>query len=326
MAKRMTNWDRLKNREPDETMQYRDVYEDQQLERNKREAPKTMTTRIIADIAMTIFMFFMIWLLISFFQWMVYVIHGGEVANGNFANVDGVMLSFGYFLRPTVGKVLMDITFSAVFYWVMYLILAHNLKAQNQLYDTASINEYYNDQHVALPAEIQRKFDWFPDVGATSDVQFSSMISHQAISNKGLKTVMVAQRATEDILDEDGEIITYKGEVLHDEDGNVLFEEKPLVDIEFMHALYDASGLPRSKNLRKFYSTPLIRYNPDGSDREKLGKFDTVADLINQDWELPWYEPQRPAGAYLVDTAPVNTMVFVYVRFFLNRTYVGLLV
>ena len=200
----------------------------------------------------------------------------------------------------------------------MYLILKHNLDAQNALSDTSDINQYQNDQHIALPEEIQAKFDWFPDVGATSDVQFSSMISHMAISNKGLKTVQVAKRAENDILDEDGEIVTYKGEVLTDDDGNVLFEEKPLIDTDFMDALYEASGLPKGKRqsemLRKYYNTTQIPYNPDGSDRDKLGKYATVADMINADWQLPYYEPQRPGGAYIVDTAPVNTMVLAITR------------
>ena len=65
--------------------------------------------------------------------------------------------------------------------------------------------------------------------------------------------------------------------------------------------------------LRKYYDATKIKYNPDGSNRDKLGKFETVADLINKDWQLPYYEPQRPAGAYIVDTAPVNTIKFSYV-------------
>ena len=80
-----------------------------------------------------------------------------------------------------------------------------------------------------------------------------------------------------------------------------------------MDALYQASGVPKGKTagemLRKYYDATKIKYNPDGSNRDKLGKFETVADLINKDWQLPYYEPQRPAGAYIVDTAPVNTMV-----------------
>ena len=66
--------------------------------------------------------------------------------------------------------------------------------------------------------------------------------------------------------------------------------------------------------LRKYYDATKIAYNPDGSNRDKLGKFATVADLINKDWQLPYYEPQRPAGAYIVDTAPVNTMVLAITR------------
>ena len=47
---------------------------------------------------------------------------------------------------------------------------------------------------------------------------------------------------------------------------------------------------------------------------DKLKGYDTVADLINNEWEFPYYEPQRPAGAYIVDTAPVNTMVLAITR------------
>ena len=81
-----------------------------------------------------------------------------------------------------------------------------------------------------------------------------------------------------------------------------------MIDIDFMEALYDASGVPKNKGkdkIRKYYDATKIPYNPLGDNRDKLGKFDTVADLINADWQLPYYEPQRPGGAYLVDTAPV---------------------
>lgn len=297
MAKGLSNWEKIKSRLPGETTQYRDVYADQQLERGDLMQKQTMQTRKIANIAMSIFFFFVAWVFISLVQgWMAMVATGYP---------SQLIRNFG----PTFGKLFLDIVLTVVFYAVMNKILERNLAAQNSLADTSDINQYHNDQHIALPEEIQKKFDWFPDVGATSDVQFSSMISHVAISNKGLKTIQVAKRATEDIVDEDGNIVTYKGEVLTDDDGNVLFEEKPLIDTDFMDALYQASGVPRGKDLRKYYNTTQIPYNPDGSDRDKLGKFATVADLINADWEFPYYEPQRPAGAYLVDTAPVNTMV-----------------
>ena len=48
-----------------------------------------------------------------------------------------------------------------------------NLEAQNVLSDTASLNQYKNDQHIAFPEEVMEKFDWFPDVGAHCNVQVS---------------------------------------------------------------------------------------------------------------------------------------------------------
>lgn len=301
MAQGMSNWEKLKSKLPGETTRYRDVYADQQLDRTNISSKKSMTSRKIACIALSIFFFFVIYLVLGIISGYMKMVQTGKVAY----LLGCLGLSFG--------KLFFAIVLTIVFYAVMYLILKHNLDAQNALSDTSDINQYQNDQHIALPEEIQAKFDWFPDVGATSDVQFSSMISHMAISNKGLKTVQVAKRAENDILDEDGEIVTYKGEVLTDDDGNVLFEEKPLIDTDFMDALYEASGLPKGKRqsemLRKYYNTTQIPYNPDGSDRDKLGKYATVADMINADWQLPYYEPQRPGGAYIVDTAPVNTMV-----------------
>lgn len=67
----------------------------------------------------------------------------------------------------------------------------------------------------------------------------------------------------------------------------------------------------------------MIAYNPPGGTvRDKLGPYPTVADLITADWELPDYEVQRPAGAYLVDTAPVNTMVLAMTRAGKGQTYI----
>lgn len=308
MPKKLSAWDQLRNRDSSQTTQYRDVYEDQQLDRTSLGHKRSMKSRVVADIAMTIFFFFIFWVVFSIIEAIQAQMTGTYEAPETFF-ADAVVAVYAHFIGMfTFRKFFFDLVFSGVFFGVMYLILYRSLQVQNEDEEVSDINNYPNDQHIALPEELQYKFDWFPDVGATSDIQFSSMISHMALSNKGLKTVQVAKRATEDILDEDGEIILHKGEIMRDEDGNAIMEEKPLVDKDFMHALFDASGLPNEKRLRKFYDTTQIPYNPDGKNRDKLGKFATVADLINADWQLPEYEPQRPAGAYLVDTAPVNTM------------------
>lgn len=222
--------------------------------------------------------------------------------------------SFGYAMLPNLWNVLISLVIGVLSYAGLYQKLMRNYAAQQMLSNTSDINQYQNDQHIALPEEVQRKFDWFPDVGAHSAVSVSSMISHVAIQNKGLGTFNVAKRVDKNIVDNDGNVVAYKGEICRDKNGNPIMSEKPMVDTAFMEDLFDASGLPKDKQLRKYYDTTKIPYNPDGSDRDKLGKFKTVADLINADWELPVYEPQRPAGAYLVDTAPVNTMVLAITR------------
>lgn len=44
-------------------------------------------------------------------------------------------------------------------------------------------------------------FEPFPDAGAHSSVEPSSLISHTAISNKGLKKVLVTERFEKDTYD-----------------------------------------------------------------------------------------------------------------------------
>lgn len=305
MEKFPSNWDRLRNREVGNTTQYRNVYEEQQLERTHYGQKQTMTFRNIVNAALTILVFFVSYFVIGFCMGVAAFLYGYDNASHPFAY---------YVVAPSVLRILICLVVSAAFYGVMYVILQHNLSVQNALEDTADINQYQNDQHVALPEEIQRKFDWFPDVGATSNVQFSSMISHCALSNKGLKTIQVARRAVKDVVDENGDVVLYKGEILRDKDGNVLFEEKPIIDTVFANDLFTASGLPQEPDLRKLYNATMIEYNPGNRDRDKQKGYDTVADLINGDWQFPEYEPQRPGGAYLVDTAPVNTMVLAITR------------
>lgn len=304
-----TNWDRLRKRGASETLQNRDVYEDQQLERSSFGKLQSPTSRNIFAGVLTVFVAIITWMFVSLIS---FVTHGG-LFGASLAHPE--LLGFGYYMGFTFGKFLITVVISGLFFVFMHVLLMKNKNAQDALNDNTDINQYKNDQHIALPEEIQEKFDWFPDVGATSDVQFSSMISHMALSNKGLNPIQVAKRATSDIIDEDGEIVLYKGEVLRDEDGNVQYEQKPLIDTKFMEALFDASALPKNSKdapFRVYYDARKIKYNPGNENRDKLqnkkNPYNTVADLINADWQFPYYEPQRPGGAYLVDTAPVNTI------------------
>ncbi|WP_340375769.1 type IV secretory system conjugative DNA transfer family protein [Streptomyces sp. SS7] len=203
---------------------------------------------------------------------------------------------------------------------------SRKVAAANLMNTTSDINQYQNDQHISLPEEIQQNYDWFPDAGAHSSVQVSSMLSHMMLKKKGLGTVEVAQRAKKDVIDEEGNLVYYAGEVMDDDEGNPLTQTLPIIDEDFGDELFEASGLPDDKTLRQKYDPARVPYNPDGKNRDKLGfgshTYKTVADLIKEDWTFPAYEVQRPAGAYVVDTAPVNTMVLAITRAGKGQTYI----
>lgn len=210
------------------------------------------------------------------------------------------------------------------FVFLIAFLIAHerlmmNWRSRHSMIDSSDINTYENDQHIMLFEELQRKFDWFPNTGAHSSVQVSSMLSHMMLSNKGLKSVWVTERYDKDVFDEDGNILHHKGEVIYNEDGTPKKRRMPLIDEKFGQDLFTASGIPLSeKRIRKPVDVRNIEYNPKGPDGNRINRdklpYDTVADLINNDWEFPEYEVQRPSGAYIVDTAPVNTMVLAITR------------
>lgn len=234
-------------------------------------------------------------------------------STGNNANVRSTKSWLDW--SPNLLKIMISFIVGLSVFALLYSVLKRNLTAVNLMADTSDINQYKNDQHIQLPEEIMNNYDWFPDVGAHSNVQVSSMISHVALKRKGLKTVNLARRYDKDVLDEDGDPEFFKGDIIEDENGNPVCDKVPIIDEDFMIELFNASGAPDDKNVRKFYDATKIPYNPGGKSRVKqAGSQDTVAQMINEDWEFPIYEPQRPAGAYIVDTEPVNTMVLAITR------------
>lgn len=410
MAKKR-NWDKISDQKPTDTVKYRDVYDDQQLDRGKIQEKQSPASRIVVAVIATILVMVLVWFIVALVQFGVGVRMGeaslsvstsaesdsgsegqnevpvppyvswyeGSVLdeNGNYVKgedglymtgegycalteagvpygpfyddpsdvpvpdwytpssasegtalnsdvttdtqteseaVSAEIYSFGHYMKPDFLKIIITLLVGLLFFAFLYQILMRNLDAQNMMNDTSDINQYQNDQHIQLPEEMQRNYDWFPDVGAHSSVQVSSMISHMALKNKGLNKIKVAKRADKDIYDDDGNIVYYKGEILLDENDEPIFETKSMIDEKFMDALFEASGAPDDKAVRKYYDTTAIPYNPGNKNRDKLKDYEMVADLINGDWEFPAYEPQRPAGAYIVDTQPVNTMVLAITR------------
>ena len=229
-------------------------------------------------------------------------------------------INFWYFMKPTGAKVGGSFMIAIMVFFIMFAVMMKNLEAQNVMADTTDINQYKNDQHIQLPEEVQQNYDFFPDTGAHSSVQVSSMISHVMLTNKGIKQVEVTSRAAKDEKDKEGNITYYKGEAYVDDNGNLIKETKPMFDMNFADDLFKTSNVDKAS--RAFYDPKKISYNPGNENRDKQKGFDTVADLINNDWVIPEYETQRPAGAYIVDTAPVNTMVLAITRAGKGQTYI----
>lgn len=310
---RATSWDKVSNWDSGQRLHTRDVHDRQQLDRTRIDPAQTKTRlRIVVGIATVLVLLAMVLLLVGL-EWglgQVLVILGRAKANRQ----PGF---WQLFFTPVWWRWLLALAAALLAGGMVYLMAYRQMQAQNLMNDTSDVNQYAGDQHIALPEEIVRKFDWFPDVGAHSAVAVSSMISHVMLTNKGLNRVRVPKRAVDDVLGPDGEVVLYKGEQVYDDNDEPVMESAPLIDEGFGEDLFETSGLPggkAGKRLRRRYDASVVPYNPDGKNLDKLGRFDTMADMINTDWELPDYEPQRPAGAYLVDTAPVNTMVLAITR------------
>lgn len=313
--KKSKNWQILKEQEYKERVKNREVHATQMMERGERgEVDKPIKEKIFALIIAGVFAILgfligcvgmVIW---GFFQ---FLSNSGGASFLDF-DMSQVEVTSGWQIYA----------WTAFVFLIAWLIANEKLmsgwRSKNSMVESTDINTYENDQHIMLPEEIQRAYDWFPDVGAHSSVQVSSMLSHMMLDRKGLKRVNVTERHKKDVL-VDGKVVTHKGEPVLNENGKVAQTKMPLIDEKFGQELFTASGIPAGeKNIRKPFDVRGIEYNPvdetgNRKDRDKL-PYDTVADLINNDWEFPEYEVQRPAGAYIVDTAPVNTMVLAITR------------
>lgn len=325
-----SNWDIVRKKGPKDTIKNRDVYANQQLKRGKMPQPKTKTSRVLLVLLFALACGLGGYLVVGVFDYL-----GASFTS--FVNGQSTPMWY-YLMAPTKMKILAFTAAGGICFGFVYPMAMRNLQAQNATSDYTDINQYQNDQHIALPEEVMRKFQPFPDAGAHSWIQPSSMISHVALLNKGINPVKLTRRFPDDMLQfPDGTIMTkkdaekankdttiadvvaYKGEPEYDGDGKRIKDTYPMFDRHFMEALFDASDDPQDPQIRHYYDPTTIPYNPGGKIRGRYGAGDknapkSWADFINADWTIPDYETQRPAGAYIVDTDPVNTMVLAITR------------
>ena len=325
MARKKTNFQKLKGRSTSEKNQYRDVYEDQQLERSQIADKQSFTSRLILCIFLSLFIAAAVYFLVSFVVYGLDAIKviSGKATVGGLSGTDALRaIPISRYISPGFANMVAAGLSFIAFMGLFVQIFKRNLKAQNLMNDTTDINQYQNDQHIMLPEEMHEMFDFAPNVGGHFPAEVSSMLSHMMLSNKGVKKIKFAKRYDKDVIGEDGEVEYYKGEAMMDDDDEIIFETVPFFDEKFGEALYDASGMPKDKLMRKYFDSTNIIYNPGNENRDKTKDADTLCDLINNTWTFPEYEPQRPSGAYVVDTAPVNTMILAMTRAGKGQTYI----
>lgn len=303
----MSNWDKLKNQDPAHDVRYHNVYEEQQLDRSDKPKMITKGSRIALLVAGLFFAALLIWVFVSLLELISY-----GARNGGFPPGTTPLAFFGIDLLKIIIEAAVLIP-GGIFAYKMLML---NLRAQNVLADDSDINDHTGDQHIAMPQELMERYDFFPDVGAHSSVSPSSMVSHVMLSNKGIDKVDFVHPDMSEDADPDAEFYARI-----DGDRDMLdIHRDPMFDEKFADDLFTVSGVP--KELRKWFDPKKIPYNPGNANRDKLKGYDTYADVINGDWELPLYEVQRPAGAYVVDGAPVNTMVLAITRAGKGQTYI----
>lgn len=303
----------VQNRKFRKAGQTRDVHRSQNLERGEKEQ-KTFPVRETVFFAFIMVFATLIVLVAGYFVAFVLSLIKSVSASKSLLELEFHMmspLSSWWFYGLSAFALLMTAL-------IVREKLALAYRSRMSMVDTTDINQHENDQHIMLPEVAMERYEWFPDAGAHSSVQVSSMLSHVMMSNKGLHKIDVPKRYDSDVV-ENGQIVAYKGQIVVDDDGEPVYERVPLVDEAFGQRLFTSMGIPlKEKEIRTPFDVRKIDYNPivKGTTRKYRTKmaYDRVVDVINNDWEFPDYEVQRPAGAYLVDTEPVNTMIIAITR------------
>lgn len=186
---------------------------------------------------------------------------------------------------------------------------------KNAIYIDDDMEDRPDDAYVRTVDHMALQLDIAPDVGLGFDGHASTLMSHIMVSNKGIKKIKVP------VYDKNVD-----GFVKRDENGDIVYETKPMFDEELAHRLYDMSGVP--PEFRLFYDARDYDFNPiDKKTKRRLGdygrmEYDTLADVINNNFYVLDTETARPAGVYFYDRRPVNTILIAITRGGKGQTYI----
>lgn len=80
------------------------------------------------------------------------------------------------------------------------------------------------------------------------------------------------------------------------------------------HKLFSKKGKPKTTKAKGKTSMKARLSSLKSVTGPSTAGWLTVGDFIKEDWYLPEYEPERPSGAFIVETASVNTFVIAITR------------
>lgn len=206
------------------------------------------------------------------------------------------------------------------------------------------LNDNRQDGRVALPSDLDGRYDWFPDAGASVDKEITAILSHSFFTDTGVKRVAQARRAEAT----DAETGVMAGEELYDDDGDLLCDSVPIIDASVADRVFDAYGVggrtEDSLGRRIADSMPdnavgrtIARALRSGGDAGAVRRLvdpentvcrdgRTLAKTIEQDWEFDPEEPARPAGGYRVTDANVHVAITAASRSGKTQNYILALV
>lgn len=200
----------------------------------------------------------------------------------------------------------------AIVYFIAYKKIYAIWFNNNAMHLTSDIEEYANDAYIRTMDHLTQELDVAPDVGLGFDGHVSTLMGHAMISNKGIKKIDVP------VYDP-----TVDGFVKRDEDGNIVTKKMPMFDEELADTLFSMSGVPQKFRIlhdaTDYEFNRKLKKNEGGDGKKRSGaygrmEYDTLADVINNEFYPLDTETARPAGVYFYDSRPVNTVLIAITR------------
>lgn len=202
-----------------------------------------------------------------------------------------------------------------IFIGIVYKKTHAQWLTKNAIHIDDDMEDRPDDAYIRTVDHLALQLDIAPDVGLGFKGHASTLMSHIMMSNKGINKIKIP------VYDK-----SVDGFIKRDENGDIVYETKPMFDEQLAHKLYDMSGVP--PEFRIFYNAKDYDFNPiDKKSKKRVGdygrmEYDTLADVINNTFYPLDTETARPAGVYFYDRRPVNTILIAITRGGKGQTYI----